>query len=94
MPAYLIVEITTSDPERFKEYETGALSVATRHGGEPVARDTDPLPIERDDKPTMAVVLRFPDKQSVRDYFASADYAPLRTFRQSFSQASALVIEA
>lgn len=94
MSAYLIVEVTTSDPEKFKQYEAGALSVAARHGGRPMARDTDPLLIERDDKPTMAVILQFVDKQAVRDYFGSAEYAPLRTFRQAFSTASALVIEA
>ncbi len=93
MSAYLVIEITTDDTDRFKQYESGALSLAARFGGEPMARDVDPMLIERTDKPTLGVLMRFADKQAVRDYFNSPDYAPLRTFRQSFSQASALVIE-
>ena len=94
MPAYLVIEITTADTERFKEYETGAVTIAARFGGEPMARDADPMLVERTDKPTLGVLMRFADKQAVRDYFDSPDYAPLRTFRQSFSTASAMVIEA
>lgn len=93
MPAYLVIEITTDDTNRFHQYESGALSLAARYGGLPLARDTDPLLIERTNKPTLGVVMRFADKQSVRDYFDSPEYVPLRTFRQSFSNASALVIE-
>lgn len=94
MPAYLVIEITTDDTGKFQQYESGALSLAARFSGEPMARDTDPMLIERTNKPTLGVVMRFADKQSVRDYFDSPSYAPLRTFRQSFSEASALVIEA
>ncbi|MEV4179406.1 DUF1330 domain-containing protein [Nonomuraea sp. NPDC049709] len=94
MSAYLVIEATPSDAEKFGEYERRALPIAVKFGGEAVARDADPLPIERDDKPALGVILKFPDKQAVRDYFDSAEYAPLRTFRQSFTKASALVIEA
>lgn len=94
MSAYLVIEVSPSDEEKFGEYERQVLPIAMKFGAEPVARDTDPLPIERDDKPTVGLIVKFPDKQAVRDYFDSAEYAPLRTFRQSFAKASALVIEA
>lgn len=94
MPAYLVIEVTTDDTDRFSEYEAGALSLAARFGGEPMARDADPMLVERTDQPTLGVLMRFADKQKVREYFDAPDYAPLRTFRQSFSTASALVIEA
>ena len=93
MSAYLIIEVTPSDLEKFGEYERGTVPIAAKFGGVPIARDADPMPIERDDKPALGVILRFPDKQAVRDFFDSAEYAPLRTFRHSFCTASALVIE-
>ena len=94
MSAYLIIEVTPVDDEKWREYEVGALEVAARHGGEPLARDTAPLPIERTDEPAIGVVMRFPDKQAVRDYFAAHAYVPLRALRHSSARASALVIEA
>lgn len=93
MSTYLVIEVTPTDPEAFARYERDALEVAARHGGVPVARDTQPLAVERDDVPGIAVLMRFPDKQSVRDYFASPDYAPLRDLRHSAAHASALAIE-
>ena len=94
MSAYLIIEATPTDQENWQRYEAGALQVAARHGGEPLARDTAPLPIERTDEPAIGVVMRFPDKQAVRDYFADPAYVPLRALRHSAARASALVIEA
>ena len=94
MSAYLIIEVTPTDAAGWGQYEVGALAVAARHGGEPLARDTAPLGIERTDEPGIGVVMRFPDKQAVRDYFDDPAYAPLRTLRHASARASALVIEA
>ena len=94
MSAYLVIEVTPTDDEGWGRYEVGALQVAARHGGEPLARDTSPLPIERTDEPAIGVLMRFPDKQAVRDYFADPAYVPLRALRHSSARASALVIEA
>ncbi|WP_406058392.1 DUF1330 domain-containing protein [Micromonospora sp. NBC_00860] len=93
MSAYLVIEATPSDAERFSEYERQSLPLVIKYGGEPLARDTDTLPIERDDRPAIGVVIKFPDKQAVQAYFDSPEYAPLRAFRQTFTQARALVIE-
>ena len=67
---------------------TWSLPIITEFG-DPVARDADPLPIERDGKPALGVIIKIPDKKSVQDYFDSEDCAPLRKFRQSFAAATA-----
>ena len=82
MSAYLVIEATPSDLKKFGEYERGKVpGTLTR------SRST------ATSSPALGVILRFPDKQAVRDFFDSAEYAPLRTFRHSFCTASALVIE-
>ena len=94
-----VVELAANDltgagvDDGMRERDEFNFSVGIQFGGVPIARDADPMPIERDDKPALGVILRFPDKQAVRDFFDSAEYAPLRTFRHSFCTASALVIE-
>jgi uncharacterized protein (DUF1330 family) len=51
------------------------------------------MPVERDPQAGARSHPEFPDKRAVRDFFDSAEHAPLRTFRQSSATASALVIE-
>ncbi|WP_375165802.1 DUF1330 domain-containing protein, partial [Streptomyces sp.] len=34
-----------------------------------------------------------PDKQAVRDFYHSEEYAPLKEFRHTFATASALVVD-
>ena len=59
----------------------------------PVARDPRPLVWETDAKPGFGVILRFDDKKAVEAFYHSDEYAPLKAFRQTFAEASALVIE-
>ncbi|WP_345374022.1 DUF1330 domain-containing protein [Promicromonospora umidemergens] len=94
LSAFLFIEVTPSDATKFAEYEAGAVQIAIRHGGELLAHDTDPLLIERDNAPAIAVLMKFPDKQAVRAYFDDPDYAPLRELRQSVSRASAIAVGA
>lgn len=93
MSAYMVISVTPNDEEKFREYEARTLEVVGRYGGIPVARDSQPLVWEADTKPTLGVILRFDNKQAVEAFYRSDDYAPLKAFRQTFAQASALVLE-
>lgn len=92
MTAFLFIEVTPSDATKFTEYEAGAGQIATRHGGELLVHDTEPLLIERDNGPAIAVLLKFPNKEAVQAYFDDPDYAPLRELRQSVARAGAIAI--
>ncbi|MEH0823274.1 MULTISPECIES: DUF1330 domain-containing protein [unclassified Micromonospora] len=93
MSAYMIISVTPEDAEKMADYEERTLAVVARYGGRPVARDTDPVVLESDHKPAIAVVLEFPDKQAVLDFYHSPEYAPLKEFRHTFARASALVMD-
>lgn len=92
MTAYLLIEVTPSDLEKFGEYEVGAGQIVSRYGGELLVRDTEALLIERENVPSIAVLVKFPNKDAVRAYFDDPDYAPLRELRQSVSRASAIAV--
>lgn len=92
MSAYLFIEVTPTDAERFAQYEAGAGTIIARHGGKLLARDTNPLLIERDNPPAIAVVAEFPNKKAVQAYFDDPDYAPLRQLRHLVSTASAIAV--
>ena len=93
MSAYMVISVTPDDEEKWAEYETKTLEVVGRYGGVPVARDPRPLVWETDAKPAFGVILRFDDKQAVEAFYHSDEYAPLKAFRQTFAEASALVVE-
>lgn len=94
MSAYMVISVTPHDEEKWAEYEARTLEVVARYGGVPVARDPQLLIYESDAKPAFGVILRFENKQAVEAWYHSEDYAPLKAFRQTFAEASAIVIEA
>lgn len=77
MSAYLVIEANPSDLKKFGEYERGKVP-GTRTRSRSTATSS----------PALGVILRFPDKQAVRDFFDSAEYTPVRTLRQSFAAGS------
>ncbi|MVN88230.1 DUF1330 domain-containing protein [Deinococcus sp. HMF7620] len=93
MSAYMVISVTPHDEAKWAEYETKTLEIVTQYGGVPVARDPQPLVWEAETTPAFGVILRFDSKQAAEKFYHSADYAPLKAFRQTFAQASAIVVE-
>ncbi|MFJ9036693.1 DUF1330 domain-containing protein [Streptomyces sp. NPDC102406] len=93
MSAYMVISVSPRDEEKMRDYETRTLEVVSRYGGKPVARDTDCFVLEADQRPSIGVILEFPDKQAVLDFYNSDDYKPLKEFRHTFATASALVVD-
>lgn len=94
MSAYMVISVTPQDEEKMRHYEARTLEVAARHGARPIARDTDVIALERDDVPAIGVILEFPSKEHVLQFYESDDYAPLKAFRHTFADASAMVVDA
>ncbi|MFI1976992.1 MULTISPECIES: DUF1330 domain-containing protein [Streptomyces] len=93
MSAYMVISVSPQDDEKMRDYESRTLEVVSRHGGKPIARDADCLVLEADQRPGIGVILEFPDKQAVLDFYNSEDYKPLKEFRHTFATASALVVD-
>ncbi|WP_440099227.1 DUF1330 domain-containing protein [Streptosporangium sp. H16] len=94
MSTYMVITVTPDDEEKMARYERETLSVVARFGGRPIRRDTAPIALESDHEPAIAVILEFPDKQSVLNFYNSAEYEPLKEFRHTFARASAVLIDA
>jgi uncharacterized protein (DUF1330 family) len=93
MSAYMVISVSPRDEEKMQDYETRTLEVVRRYGGRPVARDTESLVLESGRRPDIGVILEFPDKQAVLDFYHSEEYKPLKEFRHTFATAGALVID-
>ena len=52
MTAYLIADITITDPEGFKEYQQAVPAIVEKHGGRYIVRGGDPEVLEGDWNPS------------------------------------------
>jgi uncharacterized protein (DUF1330 family) len=93
MPAYLIVNITVTDPVRYQEYIRAAPPTIAAFGGRYLARGGRTEQLEGAWKPERIVVLEFPTFERARDWWASDDYAAAKALRQSSSTANMILVE-
>ena len=82
MAAYLVVELDIQDPQSIEDYRSKALPLVAEAGGRLIALDSKPLELENWPATNM-LIIEFPDKEAIRQLFASPEYAPLAAQRQA-----------
>jgi uncharacterized protein (DUF1330 family) len=91
MSAYLIVDLNIHDMKSIEEYRSKALPLVAKAGGKLIAIDETPLELEGWTATNM-LIIEFPDKDAVRQLFASAGYAPLAAQRQAAAASRIIAI--
>jgi uncharacterized protein (DUF1330 family) len=93
MPAYVIADITVTDPDRYAEYRAQVPATVSKHGGRFIVRGAAHERLEGDWQPGRLVVIEFPDVAAARAWYASQEYRPLIALRRSASAGSVLLVE-
>ncbi len=93
MTAYLLIDIDVHDPKSFTKYQTNVPALVARHGGELIVRDGAFEVIEGAWRPTSLVIIRFPDRQAIRNLFDDPEYAALKALRQSAASSSFVAVD-
>ncbi len=93
MAAYLIADTNITDPERYEEYKRQVSPLVERFGGRYVARGGRHEVLEGDWQPTRVVVLEFPDMASLKGWYDSPEYAPMKAIRQGASRSRLIALE-
>jgi uncharacterized protein (DUF1330 family) len=93
MPAYIIADITISDPDRYAEYRAQVPATVAKHGGRFIVRGGAHERLEGDWQPGRLVVIEFPDMAAARAWYRSQEYGPLVKLRQSASSGSVVLVE-
>jgi uncharacterized protein (DUF1330 family) len=73
-PAYLIVEMHVTDPERYKQYMAAAPAAVKAHGGEYMVRGGRHETLEGDWNPHRVAVLKFPSYEQAKAFYADSAY--------------------
>jgi uncharacterized protein (DUF1330 family) len=92
-PAYIYVEMTIRDPERFKQYT--ALSAPAVHavGGRYVVAGVKPEVLEGAFDAHRIVVVQFPSLERAREFYHSAAYQAARQKRAGAAEFKMLLLE-
>lgn len=93
MPAYLIANITVTDPVAFATYGAQVPAVIARFGGRYLVRGGKVEAKEGEPGLNRVVVVEFPTMQAAQDFYHSNDYAPLIDLRCGATQGWLTIVE-
>ena len=84
MSAYVIAEHIITDVAKFEEYRTKVGPMIARYGGRYITKGgSHKMPEGGHWRPERVVIIEFPDMQRLNDWYASAEYAPLKALRKA-----------
>ena len=93
MTAYLLVDLDIHDPEGFQEYRSKVPEFITRHGGKYLVAGGEFEIIEGNWQPHRLALFKFPDRQSIRNFFFDPDFAEIAAIRRRSSKTIAVAID-
>ena len=93
MPAYVVSMMSIHDPETYKSYTDRTPPIVKKYGGKFLTRGEAFTCVEGQDYDGRLVILEFPSKQHVQDWFADPDYQEAMTFRHASSTMNYLLLQ-
>ncbi len=93
MAAYVIVDVTITNPERYAEYVRAVPPTIAAYGGKFLVRGGRTETLEGGWDPKRVVVLEFQTIERAKEWWASEEYRGPKALRQSASVASLIVVE-
>ena len=82
MSAYIIADVTVTDPDKMAEYRVWSTRAMQEHGAEVLVRGGEFEVLEGPWTPSRLVVLKFPDRAAARRFYDSETYRRAREIRR------------
>jgi uncharacterized protein (DUF1330 family) len=92
-PAYIYVEMTIRDPERFKQYTTLSTPAVQAAGGRYVVAGVTPEVVEGAFDAHRVVLVQFPSVERAREFYCSAAYQAARQKRVGAAEFKMLLLQ-
>ena len=93
MPAYVIVDLTVTDPPAMEEYRKQVPATLTPYGGRFLVRGGTHHTVEGDWKPNRLVILEFPTMDHAKRWYDSEEYREPKAIRLKASKANLIIVE-
>ena len=91
--AYIIANVTVTNPEQYAEYQKLSSIAVQAHGAEFCVRGGAVEILEGDWTPDRIVVLKFPSVEKAKAYYHSVEYTAAVKARQGASVLRMVVVE-
>lgn len=93
MRAYVLVDVTVEDPERYARYRELTPPSIAAYGGRFLVRGGTTETLEGSWSPNRMVVVEFPSVEQARAWWNSPEYAPARALRQASARTEMILVE-
>jgi uncharacterized protein (DUF1330 family) len=93
MAAYVIAEVTITDPPEYEAYRQMVPATVAKYGGKFVVRGGQLEMLEGNWAPKRLVVIEFESAERAKQWWASEDYREAKALRQRSAQTNMIVIE-
>jgi uncharacterized protein (DUF1330 family) len=93
MPAYLVANITVTDPKRYPEYREKVPPVIAQYGGKFLVRGGTVHLVEGNLGVDRLVVIEFPTMEAARQFYNSSEYEPLLKLRLETARSQVAFVE-
>ena len=93
MKAYILVDVTITNPSRYEDYKKLTPDSLQPYEGRFIARGGTTETLEGDWEPGRIVMLEFPSMEKAKAWWSSDGYAPAKAIRQSASKTRMIVVE-
>jgi len=93
MPAYIVVRVDVTDPEKFKKYQALTPNAIAANGGRFIARGGKMVTLEGDEETRRIVLLEFEDVEAAEAFWHSPEYAEAKAARENAADFQAFIVE-
>ena len=93
MAAYVIAEVTVTDPQGFEDYRQMVPATVAQYGGKFVVRGGAIEKLEGNWEPKRLVIIEFESAERAKQWWASEEYREAKALRQRTAQTNLLVIQ-
>jgi uncharacterized protein (DUF1330 family) len=93
MTAYVIADVTVTNPEGYAPYRLLAAASIAQHGGKFIARGGAVEPLEGGWSPKRVVIIEFPSMAVARTWYASPEYQAALKIRLANSTGRVIITE-
>jgi uncharacterized protein (DUF1330 family) len=93
MTAYVIADVTVTNPEGYAAYRPLAAASIAQYGGKFIARGGTVEPLDGGWSPTRVVIIEFPSMAVARSWYASPEYQAALKLRLANSTGRLIMTE-